>query len=63
MEHQQHIQEKLFESIHNSDIDKVQCILSDHPELVNAKLGDLEEGVSTALLEACSHGESILSFE
>ena len=59
MDQKQDIQKKLFESIQNSDIDKVQNILSDHPELTNTELGDQKRGVTTPLIEACYYGESI----
>ena len=57
MDHKKYIQKKLFHSIRNSDIDTVQHILSDHPDLVNAKLDYQELEVLTPLIEACIYGK------
>ena len=61
MDHKKSIQKTLFESIQNCDTDKVQQILSDHPELVNAKFSNQELEVLTPLIEACRFGEFLFS--
>ena len=51
------IQELLFAALKKMDSDEAIRILRDHPELINMKRkDDLEEEVTTPLIEACKYG-------
>ena len=52
------IQEELFLSIRQRNIDRVKAILSNYPEVANIeRIQDGQLGGSTPLLEACHCGE------
>ena len=61
MEDKRNMQDQLFTAIKENDIEVVRSILSNHPELVNVKRRDeLEQAVTTPLMEACRAGVSII---
>ena len=58
METTEKIQDELFMSIQQRNVDRVKAILCDHPELVNMeRIRDFHLGTSTPLMEACFWGE------
>ena len=61
MEDERNMQDQLFAAIKENDIELVSYILSNHPELVNVKRRDeLEQAITTPLMEACRAGGSII---